>query len=124
MIFRDQLKGWSSMRRSSTLTRPVYLGIRGTVVALDRDSGAELWRTPLKGWNFVNLTLEGEDLFATTYGEIYCLDAATGQIRWNNRLRGLGYGLVSIAGASNMALVGQYDNDVAAGSAAAATASA
>jgi outer membrane protein assembly factor BamB len=103
-------------------TTPVYLGIRGTVVALDRQSGAELWRTPLKGWNFVNLTLEGDDLFATTYGEIYCLDAATGRIRWNNRLRGLGYGLVSIAGASNTAIVGQYQADAAASAATASSA--
>jgi outer membrane protein assembly factor BamB len=109
--------------RRSTVTTPVYLGIRGTVVALDRDSGAELWRTPLKGWNFVNLTLDGDNLFATTYGEIYCLDPVSGHIRWNNPLRGLGYGLVSIAGASNTALAAQYQNDVAAGSTAAATAS-
>jgi outer membrane protein assembly factor BamB len=91
----------------------LYLGIRGTVVALDRASGAELWRTTLKGWGFVNLAQDGEFLLAATHGELFCLEAATGRIRWNNPLRGLGYGLVSIAGADNTALAAQYHADAA-----------
>jgi hypothetical protein len=35
----------------------VYLGIKGTVVAMDRRTGVEIWRTPLKGSQFVNVTL-------------------------------------------------------------------
>jgi outer membrane protein assembly factor BamB len=76
----------------------MYLGIRGTVVALDRRTGAELWRTPLKGCDFVNVALDGDSLFATARGEIYCLDPITGRIQWANPLKGLGWGLITIAG--------------------------
>ncbi|HEY7087278.1 MAG TPA: PQQ-binding-like beta-propeller repeat protein [Tepidisphaeraceae bacterium] len=90
-------------------TSPIlYLGVRGTVVALDRVSGHEYWRTPLKGWDFVNLTLEGDSLFAATRGEVFCLDPMTGQIRWNNPLRGLGYGLICIAGTNPTGAIAQY----------------
>ncbi|HZN64576.1 MAG TPA: PQQ-binding-like beta-propeller repeat protein [Tepidisphaeraceae bacterium] len=78
-------------------TRPAYIGIQGTVLCLDRASGQQLWRTKLKGYNFVNVILDGSDLFASTRGEMFCLDAVTGRVRWNNRLKGLGRGLVSIA---------------------------
>lgn len=76
----------------------MYLGIRGTVVALDRRTGAEVWRTPLKGGDFVNVALDGDSLFATARGEIYCLDPITGRIQWANPLKGLGWGLITIAG--------------------------
>ena len=77
--------------------KPVYVGIHGTVLALDRSNGQELWRTPLKGGDFVNLVLDGPDLYATARGELFCLDPATGRVRWNNRLKGMGYGFVTIA---------------------------
>jgi len=83
---------------SRTLADTVFIGMRGYVMALDRRTGSELWRTFLKGSGFVNVTLDGTDLFATTQGEIFCLQVATGQVRWNNPLRGMGYGLISIAG--------------------------
>ena len=74
---------------------------------LDRNTGRELWRTPLKGWDFVNLTLDDTDLFATTKGEIFCLDPSTGKIRWNNPLKGLGLGLATIATANNTTALSQ-----------------
>jgi outer membrane protein assembly factor BamB len=49
----------------------VLIGIKGTVLALDRSTGAEVWRTPLKGLGFVNVTLTGGQVLATTSGEIY-----------------------------------------------------
>jgi outer membrane protein assembly factor BamB len=79
----------------------VFAGIKGTVVALDRATGSELWRCRLKGSDFVNLVLDGNSLYATTKGELFCLDPATGQIRWHNRLSGLGWGLVTIATATS-----------------------
>jgi hypothetical protein len=36
-------------------------------------------------------------LYATARGEVFCLDPATGGVFWNNPLRGMGWGLVSIA---------------------------
>ncbi|HMY75908.1 MAG TPA: PQQ-binding-like beta-propeller repeat protein, partial [Blastocatellia bacterium] len=75
----------------------IYLGIKGTVVALNRATGEELWRTTLKGSDFVNVVLDGNQLYATTKGEIFCLDTATGQPRWHNKLTGMGTGLIVIA---------------------------
>ena len=75
----------------------LFIGIKGTVLALDRATGREMWRTALKGAAFVNLVIQNDDLYAAAEGELYCLDPAGGQIRWHNRLKGLGYGLISIA---------------------------
>lgn len=75
----------------------VFLGIRGSVIALDRNAGTELWLTHLKGSDFVNVTASEGDIFATTKGELFCIDQATGRIRWQNPLKGLGVGLSTIA---------------------------
>ena len=75
----------------------VFIGIKGSVVALDRATGSQIWITPLRGGEFVNVMLADDELYAATKGEVYCLDTATGHIRWHNPLKGLGWGLVSIA---------------------------
>lgn len=76
---------------SSTL----YIGIKGHVLALDRSTGTELWRTKLSASDFTNVVVDGGQIFATSKGEIFCLDAS-GSIRWHNKLKGLGMGLVTI----------------------------
>ena len=78
--------------------RAVYIGIRGTVLALDPATGTELWRMAVKSAQFVNVALVDDRLYATAGGEMFALDPATGQILWNNKLKGLGMGLVTIAG--------------------------
>jgi outer membrane protein assembly factor BamB len=101
----------------------IFVGIRGSVLALDEATGAELWRSPLKGGQFVNVTLVAGVVYATTKGEIYALDSATGQIRWHNPMRGLGTGLMTIAGADQAAPSAEKarrDQAAAAGAAAAA----
>ena len=75
----------------------IFIGVCGTVVALDRSTGEEVWRCSLKGADFVNVVLEGGDLYTTAKGELFCLDPATGKIRWQNPLKGLGRGLITIA---------------------------
>jgi outer membrane protein assembly factor BamB len=75
----------------------VYVGIKGSVVALDRASGSEVWRVDLKGGDFVNVLVIENDIFAAAKGEVFCLDQSTGQVKWHNPLKGLGWGLVSIA---------------------------
>ena len=75
----------------------IFIGIRGTVLALSRSTGVELWRVSLKGSDFVNLVLDGENLYATTKGEIFCLHPESGKLRWQNKLPGMGFGLVTIA---------------------------
>jgi outer membrane protein assembly factor BamB len=52
----------------------IFIGIKGTVVALDRATGSEVWRSELKGKDFVNVVLQDGDLYATTKGEVFCLD--------------------------------------------------
>jgi outer membrane protein assembly factor BamB len=79
------------------IDRLLFVAIHGTVLALERTTGVEVWRTALKGGEFVNLHLDGEDLFATARGEVYCLDPSTGAVRWNNKLPKLGWGLVALA---------------------------
>ena len=58
-------------------TGMIFIGICGSVVALDRSNGEEVWRCSLKGADFVNVVLYGGDLFATAKGELFCLDPAT-----------------------------------------------
>ncbi len=101
-------------------TSVLFIGINGTVLAVDRASGQEIWRTKLKGGDFVNVVLESGDLFAAAHGELYCLDIATGRVRWHNPLKGLGWGPVSIAGANEqqaalLAAEKQQAEDAAAG---------
>jgi outer membrane protein assembly factor BamB len=78
----------------------LYIGIRGTVLALDPATGTELWRTSVKGAEFVNVALVEGGLYASARGELYALDPSTGHILWVNKLKGLGMGLVTIAGSA------------------------
>ncbi len=79
-------------------SKVIYLGVKGSVIALDSTSGQQLWATSLKGSDFVNVALDGGDLYAATRGEVFCLDPDSGIIRWHNPLKGYGWGLVSLAG--------------------------
>jgi len=102
----------------------ILIGIQGTVLALDPSTGTELWRTALKGSQFVNVTRDDRAIIATTKGEVFALDPATGHILWINKLKGLGTGLVTIAGAVQvpaMARRKQQDDEAAAAAAAAAS---
>jgi outer membrane protein assembly factor BamB len=74
----------------------IYVGIKGSVVALSATTGEMVWNTVLKGAEFVHLVLDGEVIYASTKGEVFCLDALTGRIHWNNPLKGYGLGLASI----------------------------
>jgi outer membrane protein assembly factor BamB len=83
----------------------VYVGLKASVVALDRRTGMEVWRTPLKGGmgrssSFVTLQRDGDILYAGVGGEIWALDPKSGAILWHNPLKGLGYGITSILGDS------------------------
>jgi outer membrane protein assembly factor BamB len=99
--------------------QPGFYGIRGTVVALDRATGSEVWRSELKGKDFVNVVLQDGDLYATTKGELFRLDSATGEILCQNPLKGLGWGLITIAATGSQQAVvirekGQRDEAAAA----------
>jgi outer membrane protein assembly factor BamB len=81
-------------------SKVIYVGIKGSVVALDAGTGQQVWATHLKGSDFVNVVLDGDNLYATTYGEIFCLDPRTGAVRWHNKLTGFGIGLATVAAES------------------------
>lgn len=105
-------------------TNLIFIGIAGTVVALDRSTGSELWRSKLGG-DFVNLFLQDGDLYAATKGEFFCLDPFSGDIRWQNPLKGLGRGLITIAASSCQQAVvmrEKVQRDAAAAAAASGTA--
>jgi len=75
----------------------LFIGIKGTVLALDRATGETVWESPLKAGDFVNVVLDGAELYASTRGEVYRLDPVTGRILWKNELVGKGWGMVTIA---------------------------
>jgi outer membrane protein assembly factor BamB len=102
----------------------LFIGIRGYVLAIDRATGEDVWSTSLKGAEFVNVVLDGEQLFASSKGRLYRLDPTTGRILWENGLTGMGWGLVSIAqaGSGNLTAMEEkrrQDQAAAAGTAAA-----
>lgn len=78
----------------------LYVGVRGHVVRVRKRDGEELWRTKLKGSDYVNVVVEPEGLFAYTQGVLYALDALSGAIRWQNGLPKLGYGHAILASAN------------------------
>ena len=102
----------------------IFIGVKGTVLAVDRATGQEIWRTELKGGDFVNVVLDGGDLYAATHGELFCLDAAAGHVRWHNPLKGLGWGLVTIAGNQQTVVLRAKQQQEEAAAAAATTAAA
>ena len=105
----------------------VFVGIRGSVLAMDINSGARVWETPLAGGSFVTLLVEGDKIFAGAQGEIFCLDAVTGKILWHDGLKGYGFGLTSLATANgrsdSSALAAEHTSRQQADASAAAAAS-
>jgi hypothetical protein len=75
----------------------VFVGIKGSVVALNQATGQQVWATHLKGSDFANVVLENGAILASCHGEIFCLDALTGDALWHNPLKGFGTGLATIA---------------------------
>lgn len=76
----------------------LVIGIGNHILAIDKSTGEEIWRTqlgqaaPLQ----ISLHIEDEKVFAGYFGRLYCLETRTGKILWKNNLRGLGNGLVAI----------------------------
>jgi outer membrane protein assembly factor BamB len=104
----------------------LFIGVNGTVLAIDRATGEAAWTSKLKGSDFVNVVLDGDQLYAATKGELYRLDPATGRIHWKNELKGMGWGLISIAQAEDgnrsvMEEKRRQDQEAAAASTTAAT---
>lgn len=83
----------------------LYIGSNGHVAAIDPESGNEVWRAVLGGGGMftstgsqdVTVIQHGDRVFAGCYGHLFCLDAATGRIHWQNGLKGMGYNDVTLS---------------------------
>jgi outer membrane protein assembly factor BamB len=75
----------------------IFIGIKGSVVALHGATGQQVWATHLKGYDFVNVVVQNATVLASCYGEIFCLDPLAGNVLWHNPLKGFGRGLATIA---------------------------
>jgi len=108
----------------------LYVGIKGSVVALNRANGEQVWATHLKGSEFVNVLVEDGAVLASCFGEVFCLEPLTGKGLWHNGLKGFGRGLATFAtersstsgGLLPMAERRRRDEEAAAAAAAAASA--
>jgi outer membrane protein assembly factor BamB len=86
----------------------IFVGLRGYVVALDRDTGEVVWDNSKLNSGYTTLLLDGDRLIVSTNGYIYCLDPQTGRVVWNNPLRGYGVGiadLTSVRGRSDPTVI-------------------
>lgn len=83
----------------------LFLGIKGHIVCLNKQTGEERWRTKLRrDWGRItNVTASGSSLFAYVGGEVFCLSQENGDILWVNKLKGLGSGSCIMAHSSQEA---------------------
>jgi outer membrane protein assembly factor BamB len=80
----------------------LYIGIKNSVVALDKQTGRIVWSTKLRsGSSLVTVVHEDAAVFATASGEAWCLNAASGKILWHQKLAGFGSSWTTIAGAGS-----------------------
>ncbi len=107
----------------------VYVGLKSHVIAFDRKTGQEVWRTPLpakykSSGSLVNVVRDDEGLFASFAGEIFSLDPRTGSLLWRDQLKGLGTGMATIAtdqgGNTQLSVLGEATYQAQAQAAAAA----
>jgi outer membrane protein assembly factor BamB len=80
-----------------TIDQLIFVGLRGYVVALDRDSGEVVWSNDKLNSGYTTLLLDGDRLIVSTNGYMHCLDPLTGEVLWQNPLRGYGTGVTDLA---------------------------
>lgn len=81
----------------------VFVGFNRRVAALERQTGELVWewKAP-NGLSYVSLLLDGEMLIASVNGYMYGLDAATGNERWHNEMKGFGTGVAALVSVNGM----------------------
>jgi outer membrane protein assembly factor BamB len=75
----------------------IYHGFNARVVAMHRDTGEVVWVWKSSHWSgFPSLLLDNDRLVVSISGYTYCLDAVTGELMWENALKGHGTGIPSL----------------------------
>lgn len=80
----------------------LFVGIKSFVIAVDRASGAEVWRTQLpakyrSSAMLLSVLYDGDGLFASVAGEVFALNPKTGELLWHEPFKGLGTGFVTMS---------------------------
>ena len=76
--------------------KSLFVGICGSIVSIEKETGRELWSTHLTKYEFVTFTADDNSIYAHTSGHLFCIDKENGTILWKNELKGLGNGFASI----------------------------
>lgn len=101
--------------RKPKLDDLLFVGLAPRVLALWKDTGAIAWERRLKmAVTVVSIRIEGEIVYAGSSGEVWCLDALTGEILWHNGLKGYGAGYVTFASTETTDPAAASDGDSAA----------
>src|SRR5258706_8590344 len=103
--------------QTTPMDQMVFAGLNGRVMALNRDSGQIVWqwRSPKPRSGFGSLMLDGDRLLVGLSGYLYCLEARTGRLMWENPFTGYGVGIFSFASVRGQAqanAAAQYVADV------------
>ncbi|KAJ3021961.1 UNVERIFIED_CONTAM: hypothetical protein HDU68_009373 [Siphonaria sp. JEL0065] len=90
------------MKHDVPTTQLLFVGLGGYVIALDSQTGAQIWDATLKGTGFGMPTLVipnpiESTLLVTCGANLRCLSAETGFEIWENRLEGIGIGYPAMA---------------------------
>jgi len=81
----------------------VFVGFNRRVAALKRQTGEIVWQWQApNGAAYVSLLLDGGMLIVSVSGYMYGLDAATGQQRWYNPMKGFGTGVTALVSVNGM----------------------
>lgn len=115
------------MRPTINLKIPqhIVLFLNGNVVRVDPLTGQPIWVTKQpKGIHarFATILIDGDMVLVGANGHIFALDIEDGRVLWLNELKGMGYGLVTVA--TGLPDSGGQVNQQGAASAAAAAAAA
>lgn len=86
----------------------LYILSKGRVAAVNKKDGTISWEIKLKeyhansnGYNYGQISAEGDKLFVASSGILFCLRAKDGSLVWVNELKGWGYNFISMAGIAN-----------------------
>lgn len=76
----------------------IFLAFNRHVFALLKKSGAIHWQwNAPSGQYFTAILVEDEEVYVSSSGYTYCLDALTGEEIWRNDLKGMGTGIPCLA---------------------------